>query len=226
MLGKRRRPPQRAFVCKWKCLCTLPHLMLCSLSCSQGLVDKNDIIVSIVSYVMHCWYLCMTDPHILQAGLGETKPYSRSLTSGDHKRCDSESEPPFETHNVWGEYSQCAQMWRDAIAWGWGRWYFGAGLPFVHNCTMHKLQRTALELPNIFCALCPCRQLSRMYHLVIVGGGNPIWAAVKYLDHCWGQDWSIWTNFFAKCKFYICSYGVKFFWCIFQVFLPPKLVVF
>ena len=33
-------------------------------------------------------------------------------------------------------------------------------------------------------------------------------------------------HFFAKCKFYICSYGVKFFWCIFQVFLPPKLVVF
>ena len=165
MLGKRRCPPQRAFVCKWKCLCTLPHLMLCSLCCSQGLVDKNDIIVSMVSYC-HCWYLCMTDPHILQAGLGGTKPYSRPLTSGDHKRCDSESEPPFETHNVWGEYSQCAQMWRDAIAWGWGRWYFGAGLPFVHNCTMHKLQRTALELPNIFCALCPCRQLSRMFHLV------------------------------------------------------------
>ena len=55
---------------------------------------------------------------------------------------------------------------------------------------------------SLYCSLALC-----IDHLV--GGGNPIWAAVKYSDHCWGLDWSIWTNFFAKCKFYICSYGVK-----------------
>ena len=33
-------------------------------------------------------------------------------------------------------------------------------------------------------------------------------------------------QFFAKCKFYICSHGANKFWCIFQVFFPPKLVVF
>ena len=89
---------------------------------------------------------------------------------------------------------------------------------YSHCCAFNALVSCPTRC-SLYCSLALC-----IDHLV--GGGNPIWAAVKYLDHCWGQDWSIWTNFFAKCKFYICSYGVKFFWCIFQVFLPPKLVVF
>ena len=108
-------------------------------------------------------------------------------------------EETFE-NSQWGKVKQMQPVWICIIS----------GRQFVVSCPTRW---------SLFCSLALC-----IDHLV--GGGNPIWAAVKYSDHCWGLDWSIWTNFFAKCKFYICSHGVKKFWCIFQVFLPPKLVVF
>ena len=35
----------------------------------------------------------------------------------------------------------------------------------------------------------------------LVGGGNPLKAAVNYSDHCLGQDWSIWTIFLQNVNF-------------------------
>ena len=34
----------------------------------------------------------------------------------------------------------------------------------------------------------------------LVGGGDPIYAAVFSSDHCWGLGWSFLTIFFAECK--------------------------
>ena len=45
---------------------------------------------------------------------------------------------------------------------------------------------------------------------------------MKYSDQCWGLDWSIWTIFFAKCKFCICWQAVEKSGWVFHVFLPPN----
>ena len=129
-----------------------------------------------------------------------------------------------------GAHAKKKSCWSDTAAWQRGR---ESRLQIKCSCKCwrwqdHRIQSSPpaplllVSCPtrwSLYCSLALC-----IDHLV--GGGNPIWAAVKYSDHCWGLDWSIWTNFFAKCKFYICSCGAKKFWCIFKVFLPPKLVVF
>ena len=63
-----------------------------------------------------------------------------------------------------------------------------------------------------------------MNHLV--GGGNPLWASVNYVGHCWELEWPFWTNFFAKCIFYMYREAAKKSWLIFLGFYPLKRAFF
>ena len=63
-----------------------------------------------------------------------------------------------------------------------------------------------------------------MNHLV--GGGNPLWASVNYVGHCWELEWPFWTIFFAKCIFYMYQEAAKKIWLIFFGFYPLKKAFF
>ena len=53
-----------------------------------------------------------------------------------------------------------------------------------------------------------------------VQGGDPLYGPVKYVGHCWGQERLFWTNFFAKCIFYIYQGAVKKFSSSFNRIYP------
>ena len=92
---------------------------------------------------------------------------------------------------------------------------------FNYNDSLH-LAISQITLPpskSLYLSMALC-----VNHLV--GGGDPIYAAVNSSDHCCGLEWPIWPIFFAKCKFYICCGAVKKISCIFGAFLPPKLTDF
>ena len=60
----------------------------------------------------------------------------------------------------------------------------------------------------------------------IAHGGNPIYGGVDCKWGCGGQNWPIWTSFFAKCP---CPYGFgawRFFLPSFSLFLAPKIGLF
>ena len=56
----------------------------------------------------------------------------------------------------------------------------------------------------------------------LVGGGNPLWASVNYVGHCWELEWQFWTIFFAKCIFYMHQEAAKKRWLNFFWFYPLK----
>ena len=60
----------------------------------------------------------------------------------------------------------------------------------------------------------------------LVGGGNPVWASVNYVGHCWGLKWSFLTIFFCKMYFLYVSRSRKKNLVHFLLVLPPQMAFF